>query len=394
MSRILMLNPFFLPYQGGTEKHVLEVSKRLAKKGFDITVLTVRLPGTKASEEFEGFKIKRANALFVLDKLPPFSPVPPPIALSPVMNSEIRKEMHRNDLAHIHNRFFYSPEDAKTVKKTGKRLCITLHNARTQGISPQTDFFGKLYDETSGKAIMRECDAIAAVSRNTLEVTAPKELVEARGRVIYNGVDTKLFTVPRKSEELEFKEELGINPEKKVVLCVCRLAPQKGLQYLMQGFAIARKRFPDSHLVILGTGSEEEKLRKLGKQLKLGGDFSLIAEKVPEEKLVRIYQASDAFCLPSLWEPFGIVVVEAMACGKPVIGSAIGGIPEIVSKESGFLVQPKNPKAISERLAELFENEGKAKKMGLAGRRIVEGKFTWDNSARGYEKLYGELLFR
>jgi len=385
--KVCMLNPFFLPYQGGTEKHVWEVGRRLVKKGFEVTVLTTLLPGTAPREEIDGIVVERVGALMVLDKLPPYSPVPPPIAVVPAMSQKIEEKAKENEILHIHNRFFYSPEDAKKVKRKGAKLCITLHNARTVGISPATDFFGTLYDEVRGQKIMENCDAIAAVSTNTREVTVPKRLW-GKARTIYNGVNAEFFN-PKNSGE-KMRKELGLQDEK-MVLTVCRLAEQKGLKYLIE----AAKKFSGEHeakLVILGVGSQEEELRELAKKLGVENKVVFVNRKVPEEDLAGLYAACDVFALASTWEPFGMAICEAMSTAKPVVATTAGGIPEIVTPETGFLVEPKNADQMASKIGELLADGETARKMGLAGRKRVEENFTWDHTTDRYEKMYFEVM--
>ncbi len=384
--KILMLNPFFYPYQGGTEKHILEVGERLVKRGFEVTVLTTLLQDTVPRETINGIDVRRVNALMVMQKLPPFSPVPPPIALAPLMSNAIKETAKDFDWVHINNRFFYSPTDAKNVKKLGKKLAITLHNARTKGISPATDFFGQLYDETNGRQIMKQCDAIAAVSKNTLDITVPKEY-QSKGRVVYNGVNLDAFNPSVSGEKM--KKELDCDG-KKLIVTVCRLTEQKGLRYLLAAMKEVAAIRKDAHLAILGVGSQEEELRKITSKLGLESKVTFINRKIPEGDLSALYAACDVFVLPSLWEPFGMVICEAMATCKPVVGTAIGGIPEIITPDCGFLVKPKDSEDLAEKLLWLLDDEKKAREMGIAGRKRVEQNFTWDRTADGYEKMYGE----
>ncbi|MBI5228797.1 glycosyltransferase family 4 protein, partial [Candidatus Micrarchaeota archaeon] len=376
--RVLMLNPFFLPYSGGTEKHVYEVSKRLAKK-FDVTVFTAELPNTKHLDEMDGIKIVRTPAT-ILQKLP--YPIPPPMPIAPFELRDLRKAARDADIVHIHNRFYYGPAHLLLLKTLRKKMALTLHNARPQGISPATDFLGGLYDETIGQMTMRSCERIAAVSRNTLEITVPPELLE-RGRVIYNGVDTERFNPRNKGERV--REKFGCAGGK-MVLCVSRLIEQKGIAYLIRAMAEVKQEI-DAKLVVLGRGPLENELRNETKKAGVEKEAIFITERISEEELARLYAACDVFCLPSLWEPLGMVFCEAMSSGKPAVGSRIGGIPEIITPDVGMLCEPKNPKNTAEKLILVLGDEKLRKKMGEAGRKRVLEKFTWDRTAEGYEKL-------
>ncbi|MFH0835274.1 MAG: glycosyltransferase family 4 protein [Candidatus Micrarchaeota archaeon] len=370
--RILMLNPFFFPYTGGTEKHLFEVTKRLARK-HDVTVLTARLPKTEAQEEINGVCVVRTPAT-ILEKLP--RPLPPPLPLMPKHDEELKRLIAENDVVHGHNRFVYGLSESARVKKAGKKMCWTLHNARPEGIDFLTDVGGQAFDDLVGGRILKRCDGVLAVSKATMEATLPAKY-EGRTGIAYNGVDAKTFK-PMSGKKM--RERFGLHG--KVVMTNCRLVEQKGVKYLIDAM-----RGTDAQLVVFGRGPLLEKLKK--KAAGTGAVF--IYEWLGEEELAGLYNACDVFVLPSLWEPFGMVLVEAMACGKPVVGTRVGGIPEIVAKDCGFLVPPADSKALAERVLLLLEDNGLRKKLGSAGRKRVLREFTWEKTADAYEKIYGEI---
>ncbi|VVB68077.1 Trehalose synthase [Candidatus Norongarragalina meridionalis] len=370
--RILMLNPFFFPYTGGTEKHLLEVSKRLARK-HDVTVLTARLPNTEAQEEINGVCVVRTPAR-ILENLP--KPLPPPLPLMPKHKEELKRLIAENDVVHGHNRFVYGLSESALAKKMGRKMCWTLHNARPEGINFLTDVGGQAFDDLVGRRILKRCDGVLAVSKATMEATLPHDYAGARG-IAYNGVDTKTFK-PMNAKTM--RERFGLRG--KVVMTNCRLVEQKGIKYLIDAM-----RGIDAQLVVFGRGPLLEKLKKRAE----GTDAVFIYEHLSDAELAALYAACDVFVLPSLWEPFGMVLAEAMACGKPVIGTRVGGIPEIVTKDCGFLAPPADSKALAERLLLLLGDNGLRKRMGSAGRRHVLREFTWEKTAAAYEKIYGEI---
>ncbi len=376
-----MVNPFFIPYWGGTEKVIYEVSRRLTSD-FDITVLTTRWEGTKKEEEIEGIRVVRARAM-VIKKLP--HPFPPPYAIAPTKPKLLMDESKKHEVVHFHNRFFYNPLNFMLVKRLDKKLVLTLHNSRPEGIDPVTDFVGTTYDDTIGRVIFEKCDEITAVSRSTLEETLPEDLWY-KARVIYNGVDEKRFN-PRLDGD-EMREKLGLGDEI-VILTVARLVEQKGIKYLID--AVARLGL-DVKLVIKGSGPKERSLRNRAKKLGIEDRVVFVTEKLPEEDLPKLYTASDIFVLPSLYEPFGLVVAEAMASGLPVVASRIGGLKELVTPETGFLVEPRNPDELASKISILAGDKSLRERMGRAGRKRIEENFTWDKIARDYKSFYEELL--
>jgi len=385
--RLLMLNPFYYPYSGGTEKHLFEACRRLAKK-HDVTVLTSMLPHTKREEEIEGVRILRTPAA-VLTWLP--HPLPPPVPLYPLPWPDFVREVNDADVVHIHNRFVYSLFELFAIKKIlKKKLALTLHNAKPQGIDLPTDFVGGLYEDVYGRKIMANCDAIAGVSKNTLDITVPPDLLMPK-QVVYNGVDVDWFN-PKNSGGTVLRDLVGVEG-KKIVLTVCRLVEQKGLDYLLESIPLVDKQMNGkAHFVLVGRGPLLSHLQKKARSLGVEGKISFLAERFSEKDLAALYAACDCFVLPSLWEPFGIVVVEAMATGKPVVGTDIGGIPEIIAHgKNGFLVQPRDARALAERIAFVLENPKAAKKMGAEGRKIAVKNFTWDETAKSYEQFYAKF---
>jgi len=366
---VCMVNPFFYPYMGGTEKHIYEVGRRLAKN-HHVRVLTYRYPKAPKREVVEGMEVIRSRA-FVLTYLP--HPLPPPMPFAPHAAGLLLKHAKYSDLFHFHNRFTYSVNSFKALKAKGKRVCLTIHNARPQGIDVMTDAAGAFYDDYFGEQIFGECDRIAAVSKSALESTLPEQYWR-KASVAYNGVNLDDFD-PRMDSSQALAEYGDF------VLSTGRLVEQKGFKYLME----AAKKI-DSRVVVLGRGPQHDKLKKLAPK-----NVSFINEYVSEQKLAELYGACKAFVLPSLYEPFGMVFVEAMAMAKPVVGTAVGGIPEIVTPDCGFLVPPRDPNAVAEKVNELLSNPDKAKRMGHAGRKRVERNFTWDKTAEAYENIYASL---
>lgn len=382
---ICMLNPFFHPYLGGTEKHVLEVSRRLAKK-HDVTVLTAQIPNTLKYEEIDGVKVKRIPAKVFYEA--PY-PLPPPVPLSPFFLTALIQEIPKHDIFHMHNRFFYNLADIALVKRYGgKILGLTLHNARLRGIDFTTDLVGDFYDDFVGKQIMNACDALAAVSADTLKMTAP-ENPQPKTQVIYNGVDIELYNPGNTEGNIRKKYNLG---EDRIILSIARLQPQKGFIYLLQAFAEVVKEEKDVTLVILGKGPLESNLKKFASDLGLGKSVIFITEKMPEADMTELYAACEFFALASVWEPFGMVFCEAMASGRPVIGTEVGGIPEIIQEDSGLLFESRNVQEIKDRMLRLLRDDKMRRAMGVNARRRCERNFTWELSAKGYEELYSKVL--
>jgi glycogen synthase len=250
-------------------------------------------------------------------------------------------------------------------------------------------------------------DGIIAVSEQM-----KTDVIEAYGvapekvTVIHNGIDPDFYAPTFDNDLLK---EFNINPDIPFVLFVGRITRQKGISQLIS----AAKYFNENCQIVLCAGApdtpeiakETEELIADLKSKRNG--VILISEMLPREKIKVLYSHARVFACPSLYEPFGIINLEAMSCETPVVGSAVGGIPEIiVEDETGYLIElesisrtdfnPKYPEAFQQNFAakvnQLLEDETLATQMGKAGRKKVLEKFSWASIAKTTYKYYEEVI--
>ncbi len=382
-----MLDPLFFPYVGGTEKVVLEVGSRLVRDhGCEIKVLTSMIPQAngKAVEEVRGMEVVRIPSVYY-GRLPAF--LPPPYTLSPSINRDLVRCCKGYDVYHFHNRFWYSPRTYRVVKRVfHSPIMLTIHNSRPKGISKGIDFWGGVFDETMGNFVFGICDRINCVSRSALEDTIPPKH-RNKAAVVYNGVDTSHFVPGLRTDELRQRLGIGSAP---VVLSNGRLVEQKGFPTLIKAVAEVSKRLKDLHLVIIGKGPLKERL--LAEAASLGiGERVHIVTGIPEDELPVYYCMADVFALASYYEPLGVVLAEAMACERPIVASAIGGIPEIVSGDVGMLVPPRDHLAMADRLLKLLTDDQPRRTMGVSARKRAVEMFDWSVIAKEWVRSYQAL---
>ncbi|HHV62737.1 MAG TPA: glycogen synthase [Firmicutes bacterium] len=234
---------------------------------------------------------------------------------------------------------------------------------------------------------IRASDRIIAVSNGMKDDILNCYAVDpARVAVIYNGIDTGEY---RKTPEDDAIREYGI--QGRYVLFVGRITKQKGILHLVE----AASSFPEGvQLVLCASAPDtEEDLRKLKESISGKKNIIWINQMVEKRKLIQLYSHATVFACPSIYEPFGIINLEAMACEVPVVASAVGGIKEvIVHGETGLLVEPGNPIALAGAIRRILEDEELARRLGKNGRRRVELNFGWDVIARKTKALYDEVL--
>ena len=250
-------------------------------------------------------------------------------------------------------------------------------------------------------------DGIIAVSEQM-----KTDVIEAYGvspekvTVIHNGIDPDFYAPTFDNDLLK---EYGINPDVPFVLFVGRITRQKGISQLIS----AAKYFNTDCQIVLCAGAPDtpeiaKETEQLIADLKATRDgVILISEMLPREKIKVLYSHARVFACPSLYEPFGIINLEAMSCETPVVGSAVGGIPEIIVEgETGYLIalesisrtdfNPINPEAFQKNFAakvnQLLDDENLANHMGKAGRRSVLEKFSWESIAKTTFNYYKQVI--
>jgi glycosyltransferase involved in cell wall biosynthesis len=246
--------------------------------------------------------------------------------------------------------------------------------------SPLSRSIVAFLDHTAHRAMWRLSFALTFHSRASMEFylrnSAPKE----KSMVIPVGIDTSHFN---ESTDGENRSDGKIR-----ILCVARLESFKGQEYLIKAIKILKNNHPNLELRILGRGSKEWEFRNLINKLKLGDTISLDTTPVKYEAMPHIYHEHDVYVQPSLIEPFGIAVLEAMACGKPVIGTCVGGMRDtIVDNGNGFLVPPGDAQALAAALSKLLTDSAKRTMMGKESRRRAKETFDWDKVSALYLKL-------
>jgi glycosyltransferase involved in cell wall biosynthesis len=183
------------------------------------------------------------------------------------------------------------------------------------------------------------------------------------------------------------------NHTKKTIIFVGTLRPVKGVKYLIKAMRIIHKKLPDTNLLIVGDGPDRDKLETLVQELNLQNCIHF-AGKVPNEKIPEYMTQADLFVLPSLSESFGIVNIEAMASGLPIVTTNVGGLPEIViNGENGFVVEPKNPEAIAEKVILILNDENLKKKISENNQKKAKD-YSWDGVIKNLIAIYESLSMK
>jgi phosphatidyl-myo-inositol alpha-mannosyltransferase len=367
--KIGIVSPYGYPHPGGVNEHVRFTYEAMRRMGHDVWIITSKYGRQRESE---GHLIRLGTGWAA-----PANGSVGRVTLGMNFKRQTREVLdeHRFDILHFHEPLvpFLSPAmlDASDTVNIG-----TFH--AFGGFSPSywvgAKFAGWLANKLDGRI------AVSGAARHFINRYFPGEY-----RIIPNGVDLEKFQQAEPYEELR---DGTLN-----ILFVGRLEERKGLTYLLQGYHRLRKRRVDARLLVIGSGP---KLREYRRFVGLRGirDVEFLG-RVSDEQKVRYFASADIYCAPNTGqESFGIVLLEAMAAGVPIVASDIHGFKRVVERNvQGLLVEPRNPRALAAALYALGRDADLRHEMGEAG-RVRAPEFSWDRVTEQIVDFYYETRDR
>lgn len=372
--KVLMLTPSYDPIIGGTETVVKNLAINLNKIGVKTDVMTFNMdkkwePKWKFITKEKRFKVYRIPAFNPFKKI--LKPIGDFLKVHVFPISSFRKKLKDYDLLHFHDDVDLTfPLFSYFIRKPKVFQCHTLHETATA------------YKKSAicKYVLMKSSDVYLAASSNTAKLL--RELGADKIKILPNGVDIDKFTFNSK------------NREENLVLSVGRFERRKGIHILVSSLNLLKTPV---NFVLIGphSGDEYSKeiLSKIKNESKKREHIITYSGSVNLDDLVKWYQKASIFVCPSLSESFGIVNVEAMSCGTPVIASDIEGIRDIIeSGKDGILVPPNDPIRLAKAIQYLLDNEDVRIKLGKEGRKKVEKEFSWNVVVNRLCGIYKETL--
>ncbi len=401
---------------GGLGTYAAEITRKFVLNDHDVTVFTMNddAGSLPTREIWRGIEIHRPLHLDISDSLPDVIAedirkwgrgihlfgklmVYNYLSAAKLVNELIKKEGMKYDVVVAHD--WLSIMGGIAVKReSGLPLAFHVHSTeqgRTMGNGSSVVSNIELRGGNMADLIVT---VSYAMKDELVQLGLPKEKIQ----VCYNGVDPVKYNPEDVTAEQTRRIRMlyGIKDDDLMILFLGRLVGVKGIDKLIMAMPHILPKFPNAKLVIVGVGDLEEYLQNLVRTIRLENYVRFRFDFIPEEERILHYAACDIAVFPSLYEPFGIVALEAMAMEKPVVvgASGISGMREIViccgEEQCGYHIDPNNPSDVAWGIMNALESPEKRKWLGQNGRKRVLKEFTWSRIAEKTVELYEKIVNR
>ncbi len=398
--KILQVSQRFSPSIGGSQYHVYRISKQLVELGHDVTMVTTT---SMHNKDVRGFSTARPFTLkSTCPKLPEFQIVDgikiyrfKPIfqfwmhMVNPSMFIFLLKNCHKYDVVHAHAYMGAESDMAALICKLRNiPFIFTAHDL----LSNQSEVINILkngYDRTIGKFTLKTAKKLIALTEENKKQYELLRIQENKIKIIPNGVDYEIFDGLIRSEDS--LKKIG-NPDK-VILFVGRLLKYKGAQHIINAIPELGEDYPNTKFIFVGEDQGYEKqLIKLAKDIDVL-DKCIFTGKIGDDNLLKYYSIADVFILPSIGEGFGLVALEAIVSGVPVILADVGGLKYILSEIGGYPINMARdiPGQIAENVKKVFSDPDIKKEIDRE-KEVIRRDYTWDGVAKMTEKVYEGLI--
>ncbi len=360
----------------GPERQILQLAQHLPNRGIDIEIVLLRRWGLDA--EPHPLAVQAQDLGCTVHEIPAR-----PQDLPHVIRL-LQSRLADCDLLHTHE--FKSDLLGWTAARlSGRPWVATDHHLATDD-EPLLRLFG-IADHWA----LKHADIVLVPSHSQAQRLA-RHVAKQRIRVIHHGIDAAAFARSAGGDRMVMRQRYGVDPTQPLISVFGRLEPVKGHSDFLRAAQIMLQQRPDLRFWIVGDGRLERQLQGQARALAIADKVQFLGY---QREVAPLMAASDVIMLPSRHESFGIVLIEAMSLGKPIVASASGGIPEVVLDGiQGYLVAPGNAAELSERVLQLVANPAHALQLGRAGRERVNETFDVQLMVERMALLYRQMVSR
>jgi glycosyltransferase involved in cell wall biosynthesis len=379
--KILQVTPFFSPVHGGSAEVPYQLSKELAKRGHEVAVYTSDYKlGSEYINSIPEIEVRSFKTWLSWTKF----------FLTPGLVIQAKKAIKNFDIVHMHNYYTFQNVIAHHyVKKHDIPYVLQAHGSVATYF--QRGSLKKIFDAIWGYAILKDASRLIAVTPTEAEQYKSIGVGQDKIEIVPNGIDLSQFdNLPPREE---FRKKYGLNDSCKIILYLGRINRIKGLDLLASAFARLSGDFNEATLVIVGPDDGYLlSLERLIRQLKIEEKVLFTGPLYGKEKL-QAYVDADVYVLPSSYEIFGITVLEACACGTPVIVTDRCGIADAIHNQAGLAV-PYDERQLQAALQHILSDEKMRRQFGERGKSLIRERFGWKKIAEQLDSIFQQILNR
>ncbi|HUL62560.1 MAG TPA: glycosyltransferase family 4 protein [Methanocella sp.] len=419
--KICTVSQSFYPYVGGVTRYLQALGRRLIERGDEMVVVHLKTPDMPDFEVVDGIRVYRlaeTDSLresmdgylkfkeLIIDTTHGSKAVPVSVedrfshgyydylGFNVSMYEKVKEvyKAEKFDVLHVHD-FQVMPLAFLLKDEIDVPMVFTWHIPFTAVMSAEWREFMVRY--------MHYYDQVIFSTDEYVRTAVESGLNPERVTKINPFIETAEYKV---TGDNYFRKKYDIPDRDRIVLCISRMDPRKGQEYLIKAMALVREKYADVTSVFIGNGSltrklmgrggRLEELKKLAEGLGLKEKVKFLG-KVSQEDLLKAYDACDMLVLPSINEGFGLVLSEAMCFGKPLIGSNIGGIPEqIIDGVNGYLFPPTDHEELAQYIIALIEHPEVGRQMGAIGKELVHMKFCVERGFSDHCEIYDNIFLK
>jgi glycosyltransferase involved in cell wall biosynthesis len=373
-------------FVGGIARHCEGLARALVQLNHEVHLFTLDFPGAPSYEEMHGVKVYRAS-----------TELGHPNFLTWVLlfNHFLSKKMADAsqkvdfDVMHIHD-WLPAISGISFKHYLNKPMVLPVHSTevgRAQGLHSPDSFSINGIEWWSNY----EANRVIVCSQSMKdEICNHFNLPQSKVEVIPNAIDATQYHTD--ADRTEVRQRYGVGQNEKLVLCVGRLVPQKGMEYFIRAIPTIDKQFPEAKYVIVGEGwsrdilESEARITGLNNKIRFTGFLS-------DQAVIDLMTSADVLVVPSIYEPFGIVALEGMATGVPVVASNVGGLSEVIEHDrTGIFVYPRSPESIAWGIERVLSDPDHAKRLAENAKEKLHKAYSWEAVAMKTVEVYKKVV--
>ncbi|KAF5085621.1 Glycogen synthase [anaerobic digester metagenome] len=378
--KIVQVTPYYLPHTGGIERYVHNLSRALADRGHEVTVLTANIPNGSPVETDGAVMVKRSACL-----ARPFND-----AFAPSF-FRLGGELAGAEVLHAHNAYSCAALGAAFARRRCGVPTVLTHHGRHLFGNPVKDLVVALYRRTVERRLVNGIDRVVALSPSDAEYVSAFGVEKERISIIPNAICPEDFLPQTDEDACRFEEGYRLNGKRRV-LFVGQISTRKGVDVLVRAASlIVNGRNGDAPVFfVAGDGDYLDPARELARSYGIE-DYVRFPGKVSFRDLISAYRSSDLYVLPSLSEGMPTVILEAMFFGLPVVTTDLPCLRDNFG-DHAVLVPPRDEHALARAVMGLLDDPERCRRLSERGQEFVRSKYTWDKVVLAYERLYEQMI--